>query len=43
MEEFYDSYLNKDLPPVKLQYRDYAVWQGEFFSLMILRVKKSIG
>lgn len=31
MEEFYDSYLNKDLPPVKLQYRDYAVWQGEFF------------
>ncbi|MDQ0858858.1 non-ribosomal peptide synthetase [Bacillus sp. V2I10] len=31
MEEFSDYYSDKVLPKAKIQYRDYAVWQEEFF------------
>ncbi|MGM7721818.1 amino acid adenylation domain-containing protein [Metabacillus sp. Hm71] len=31
MEEFTEIYEGKDLPNLKVQYRDYAVWQEQFF------------
>ncbi|WP_068773800.1 non-ribosomal peptide synthetase [Paenibacillus sp. FJAT-26967] len=29
IQEFADSYQGKELPPVRIQYKDYAVWQND--------------
>jgi amino acid adenylation domain-containing protein len=40
VKEFIEIYAEKDLPELRIQYKDYAVWQNEFLKSEILKRQK---